>query len=95
MRLTQQDVATIKSILTAILGTDLRIWLFGSRVDDSKAGGDTDLFVDTDKPTSLMDIVTCRLRLKEYFDMKIDLLVKRPGIEKPIYQIARETGIIL
>lgn len=40
MRLTDQQHATIRSIATETFGAGAGVWLFGSRVDDSKRGGD-------------------------------------------------------
>jgi len=95
MRLTQTEVKAIKIVIATILGDNIRIWLFGSRVDDTKRGGDIDLMVDVDKRVSLIDEVTCKMRLKELLDIKVDLLIKNPGVDKPIYHIAMETGVML
>lgn len=40
MRLTTDQVTTIKTTVTRVLGIPYRLWLFGSRVDDKKRGGD-------------------------------------------------------
>lgn len=40
MRLTENQRQTIKSAVTRVIGEGTRLWLFGSRVDDSKRGGD-------------------------------------------------------
>ena len=40
MRLTQQQQAAIRSASAEVFGQDVRVWLFGSRVDDGKKGGD-------------------------------------------------------
>ena len=44
MRLSQKELETIKSTIHSIFG-EVGVYLFGSRVDDSKKGGDIDLYI--------------------------------------------------
>jgi predicted nucleotidyltransferase len=44
MRLTQNEKDSIKKTFLEVFGEG-EIYLFGSRVDDSKRGGDIDLFI--------------------------------------------------
>jgi len=45
MRLSDDEQNVIKTIIAANFGAEAEIWLFGSRVDDKKRGGDVDLYV--------------------------------------------------
>ena len=45
MRLSQFEIDTIKSLVKKYFGEDGRVFLFGSRTDDAKRGGDIDLFI--------------------------------------------------
>ena len=54
MRLTEAQRQSIKSVVTRVIGEASRVWLFGSRVNDAKRGGDIDLYVET-SPHPLMD----------------------------------------
>ncbi len=49
MRLSQKEQQEIKKILEENFG-DVKIYIFGSRLDDSKKGGDIDIFLQTSKP---------------------------------------------
>jgi len=51
VRLSQSEIKAIKESFKSIFKTG-DIYLFGSRVDDSKRGGDIDLFIVTDKKKS-------------------------------------------
>ncbi|HFU77888.1 MAG TPA: nucleotidyltransferase domain-containing protein, partial [Epsilonproteobacteria bacterium] len=52
MRLLQSEADAIKSTFLALFHSG-KIYLFGSRVDDSKKGGDIDLFLELDDDLSL------------------------------------------
>jgi predicted nucleotidyltransferase len=47
MRLTSYQETIIKKLTAEIFGSDARLMLFGSRVDDTKKGGDIDLYIET------------------------------------------------
>ena len=101
MRLTEQELITIKHLFSQHFGETDHLWLFGSRVDDSKMGGDIDLYVET------FETDTSRLvRTETQFvtdlslsigDQKIDLVVNQvsKGQDALIYQQARSTGVLL
>jgi predicted nucleotidyltransferase len=77
MRLTDQQIEQIKAIGRGIYGNGVRIFLFGSRTDDEKRGGDIDLFIETedDQVTTVENKLNCLVRLKLALgDQKIDLI---------------------
>jgi len=45
MRLGQFEIEAINSLAAKYFGTDVQVFLFGSRVDEAKKGGDIDLFI--------------------------------------------------
>lgn len=94
MRLTEAQIATIKRTTNAVLGDDVRVTLFGSRLHDRQKGGDVDLYVEMPRP-DLMRQVRCKVRLQDLLDMPVDLVVKHVGDTSPISLIARKEGIIL
>jgi predicted nucleotidyltransferase len=73
------------------------VFLFGSRVDDNKKGGDIDLFIETTKAVDYqtkMDFLTDIYR--NTTQRKIDLIIKDPSSnEQKIFKIAKTTGIKL
>ena len=100
MRLTTDQIEAIRSAASDTFGGDARVWLFGSRVDDSKHGGDIDLLI---KP-STMDDETKKLKNKIRFlgrlqkllgDRKIDVVLEAPQDQRSIVRIARKTGVEL
>jgi predicted nucleotidyltransferase len=71
-----------------------RIWLFGSRLDDSKKGGDIDIAV-----LSPLIHIPERMPIRRSIldcigERKIDIVVSADGTD-PFFQLAVETGIRL
>ena len=48
MRLSTDQIQAIRQAATDAFGQGTSLWLFGSRVDDAKQGGDIDLLVSAD-----------------------------------------------
>jgi predicted nucleotidyltransferase len=78
---------------------DGRLWIFGSRIDETKRGGDIDLYIEV----SIFDFdKVYRARSNFWIDLqdqlgeqKIDIVIKDPGKNLEIYQEARSSGIKL
>lgn len=87
-----------RAILKAVRERDAsaRVYLFGSRVDDQKQGGDIDLLVFSDR----IDFRQQMSLRREILDMigwqKLDLIIERSDSPKrPIARIAEATGVEL
>lgn len=110
MRLTPEQSEIIRQATATAFGADARVWLFGSRVDERKRGGDIDLLVQPsasgsesgedpgDDPATAT--LTRKLRLlglleRQLGERKIDVIIETPGDSRPIVQIAHATGIQL
>ena len=101
MRITPIQQEVIKRAAQECFDATVVVRLFGSRVDDSKKGGDIDLFVQT----SLVDVAEIstahsRFLAKLYAELgeqKIDVVIDYPSrtVQLPIFAIALEQGIIL
>ncbi len=101
MRITETERRVLRDAAREAFGADSTVFLFGSRVDDSRRGGDIDLLVETGKTghaaifeAQLRFLATVKLALGE---QKIDVLVdypdrkSRPGI----FRVARAYGVPL
>jgi hypothetical protein len=103
MRVTAEQIKIFGDYAHRYFGDDAGLWLFGSRVDDRKKGGDYDFLVET----SLCDaneIIERKIELltrlqgtAQFEDEKIDVIVKRRSadFEMPIYQVAMLEGVRL
>ncbi len=99
MRLTQDQQTAIRSASAEIFGEEAEVWLFGSRVDDSKRGGDIDLLIRPDHflASPALPRKICFLSKLERLlgERKIDVIIEEPGDSRPIVRIAHETGVRL
>ena len=100
MRLTPPQIEAIKQEAEHYFGPGVEVWLFGSRVDDSKKGGDIDLYlrpIVNDAAQLAKARFTFLARLKQRIgDQKIDLVLQRAGDEDlPIHVQAKQQGVKL
>ena len=72
------------------------LYLFGSRVDDKRKGGDIDLYVNADNREHLGEKrVAFLAQIKRHIgDQRIDLVVAR-GTQRSIDKIATTEGVLL
>ena len=75
MRLTPDQTRAIRQGIQRHMGEHARIWLFGSRVNDSRRGGDVDLYVE---PETAPDL-TARLALEKTPGLPVDIVVLQRG----------------
>jgi len=77
MRLKEKEIAIIKRVILDIFN-DAKIYLFGSRLDDSKKGGDIDLFIITKDTTNLFEKkVKALARLKMQLFKPVDIVIHK------------------
>lgn len=105
MRLTEkQQTAIINTFREVFAEKDAELWLFGSRVDDSKRGGDIDLLIKC-YTTNYNELWTLRtlewkygiLLQKQIGPRKIDTVLEfsQDCKNRPIVIQVKETGILL
>lgn len=99
VRLTPDQIQAIKHVAKTVLGDGATVILFGSRVDDSKTGGDIDLLFETDEAianrTATIGALYVAL-IRKLGDRKIDVLLKDANtLPAPVLRIARQTGVEL
>ena len=94
MRLSNKEVDLIKTTVEGFFENP-RIYLFGSRVDDTKKGGDIDLFVISDDTEALLEKkLKVASKLERILHKPIDIVVHR-NCSKRIEQEAMQKGILL
>jgi predicted nucleotidyltransferase len=100
MRLKPAERAAIRAAVTESFGQDADVWLFGSRVDDTKRGGDIDLLIKPGCSALSNQFFARKIRLLVQLERilgerKIDVIVEAPGDTRPIVKVAHATGVRL
>jgi len=82
MRLSEFQINSIKEIAKEIFG-DVRVILFGSRVDDNLKGGDIDLYLILNQQPHFLDKPKFLSKLKRKIgEQKIDVVIDYPERKK-------------
>ena len=99
MRLTEFEIESIRKLAHRHFGSNVQVFLFGSRTNNQKRGGDIDLFVRN------TDIAHLKIRTKINFitdlilligEQKIDVVLNDPQMEGSVfYTTIYQTGIQL
>ncbi|MDP2152540.1 MAG: nucleotidyltransferase domain-containing protein [Methylotenera sp.] len=95
MRLSAEAVNVIQDAFLRVFEKG-DLYLFGSRVDDTRKGGDIDLYVVADQQNRLGEKrIDFLAQIKHKIgDQRIDLVICR-GAKRPIDKIATSEGVLL
>ena len=97
VRLTPLEIEAIKSTFQESFHKEDHIWLFGSRVDPDKKGGDIDLYIETHQYSDIVfqERRAFKIALQERIgEQKIDVVIKNPELNLYIYEVARKEGVL-
>lgn len=76
MRLKEQEIFIIKDTLSNIFN-DMSVYLFGSRLDDTKKGGDIDLFVISTDENLFEKKIKSIAKLKRMLHKPVDIVLHK------------------
>ncbi|RUM69166.1 MAG: nucleotidyltransferase domain-containing protein [Sulfurovum sp.] len=95
MRLSDKQHQAIKKYFLEVF-KEGQIYLFGSRTDEHKRGGDIDLYIQTENKKNLMHKkVNFLIKLKREIGLqKIDVVFDK-GLDRAIDKVAMQEGIRL
>lgn len=101
MRLSDSEIKIIKEVASEVWGDKIVVYLFGSRTDDAKKGGDIDLYIPLNNEQEPKNIMLQKAKFLGKLDLllgeqKIDLLVSNQyNTHLPIIKTAQLTGVVL
>ncbi len=94
MRLKKDEIKVLKNSLKSI-SKDAKLYLFGSRVDNQKKGGDIDLLIIS-KDVTKKDLRKIRLDFYKYFgEQKIDIVLDDGSLKDPFVQLIFKEAVKL
>ncbi|QOY52700.1 nucleotidyltransferase domain-containing protein [Candidatus Sulfurimonas baltica] len=94
MRLSKEEITLLKNKLYEI-SSDARLYLFGSRVDDTKRGGDIDLLILSDKLRK-KDLRKLRLSFFEKFgEQKMDIIIDDGTFKNQFTKLIFQKAVLL
>ena len=94
MRMNSEQVELSVKVIRKYFA-DAAVWLFGSRVDDTRKGGDFDFYIETTLPDIALPMARARGELTDSLGMKVDLAVNNHTGDRPIFRIAKANGVRL
>jgi len=92
VRLEEWEINEIKRSLREVFGENAKVYLFGSRIDDKKKGGDIDLFVEADNIDYEKEKEFWILLQERLGEQKIDIIYNR---DKFLIEKVAKKGILL
>lgn len=99
MRLTDDQIKTVRQLAQQVGGRQSRVRVFGSRLDDAAKGGDLDLMLELPNPVdnpALMAAKLSSLVSRAMHGRKVDVLLSAPNLMRlPIHDIAFKEGKLL
>lgn len=82
MRLSKEEIATLKGALEK-LDNEAKLYLFGSRTDDSRRGGDIDLLIVSRKLDKRRVRMLRRAFFERFGEQKVDIIVDDGKMDDP------------
>jgi predicted nucleotidyltransferase len=99
MRLTEQQIQIIRQLAQQVAGSQSRVRVFGSRLDDMAHGGDLDLMLELPEPVDNPALIAAQMSARVSRAMhgrKVDVLLSAPNLMRlPIHEVAFKEGKLL
>ena len=96
MRLTSEQVHTIIQTTRSIAGEGASVWLYGSRLDDTRRGGDIDLLIESAPAMGLLERASIKNKLEHSLQLPVDVLATGLNVpDRTFVRIARQFAVKL
>ena len=99
MRLTDEEVQSVRRLAQEVGGQRSRVRVFGSRLDDAARGGDLDIMLELPEPVANPALMAAQMSAQVSRVMhgrKVDVLLSAPNLMRlPIHEVAFSEGQLL
>jgi predicted nucleotidyltransferase len=95
MRLQPNQILSIQTVVQQIAGQQAKTWLYGSRLDDARRGGDIDLLVQSTPPITLLQRARIKTQLERQLGLPVDVMAAGDSSLSPFASIAVAQGVLL
>lgn len=100
MRITSEEIDIIKKLVSDVYGAQAKVYLFGSRTDDTLRGGDIDLLINSElkERLNLENKIYFLAQLKQLIgDQRIDVVYdnQRTRQQQSFYKSLKQQSIQL
>jgi predicted nucleotidyltransferase len=96
MRLTEEQIGSIRRIVGDTAGPEAQMSVFGSRLRDDATAGDLDLLVELPSPAEHPAALSARLAARisrAMYGRRVDVVLLAPNLRRlPIHDIALREG---
>lgn len=96
MRLTSQQMQSIREIAHRVAGANSRVRVFGSRLDDKARGGDLDLLLELPEAVTRPALMAAQMSARVSRLMhgrRVDVVISAPNLKQlPIHEVALKEG---
>ena len=99
MRLSTEQIALVIQVVSDVLGGGARVSLFGSRLDDSRSGGDVDLLVQAEPVPGLLQRAAIKNKIEASLGLPVDVVAAPLDVadaaQKPFVRLAMADSKLL
>jgi predicted nucleotidyltransferase len=99
VRLTEDQIQLIRQLACQVAGSQCRVRVFGSRLDDASHGGDLDLMLELPEPVDNPALIAAQMSARVSRAMhgrKVDVVLSASNLMRlPIHDVAFKEGILL
>lgn len=86
MRLDATQKALLSRLIRQRLGEDAKIFVFGSRLDDARTGGDVDLLVESGRVVTRQEHAALVVDVEEALGLPVDIVFRVAGQPASAFQ---------
>jgi len=86
MRLSADQISNLRKTVTSLIKDVTEIRVFGSRLDNSRKGGDLDLVVESEQRHGIIQKADLKIALERVLGLPVDVLLVTQNGERSVFE---------